>query len=336
MHFRLKAFGVFLAVAIMTALGFHASPASATQGGPSAAPPRIATHAGSAKAGVHSPKGKPVDQGTRSSKVSLLLTGPYYAYNEGHQNLTAPATAGGIQAGFNVGDPTIASGAYHSLAEAAATKTINGQPNIVEIGWIKSTAVCGGTGGPCLFAFWWKNGVGTCYNGCGWVDYAGNSMNLGAALTPGTTYTFGIQWDAASTAWWLYSNTGTGTTSNWLGYFDDTLWTANNAYGAPVTGFTSVDRVQVFGEVAEDDDFGTGLACTDMGNGRQGSSYTAPWAYASDPVYISSATLVAPSAGLTTSLTSNNVPALYTGYSTLWPGTPPSTRTFYFGGPADC
>jgi len=310
--------------ATLLAAGAMSAPAQAAD----KAVPKIPTHVGSFKNGVHAPKGKPpTNSGT---SVSLLSGGPYYAYNEGHQFITSPDSAKGIQAGFNVGNPTIASGAYHSLGEAAVRKVINGQPNFVEIGWTKDTAVCGGTGGPCLFAFWWKNGVGTCYNGCGWTDYAPNTMNLGAALTAGTTYTFGIQYDPTGGNWWLYSNTGTGTTSNWLGYFAGTLWTANNAYGPPVSGFTDVDKVQVFGEVAEDDNFGSGLACTDMGKGVQGSVGNTTAAY------VSSATLVGPSAGLTTSLTQLLQPDPYSGYSMVWPGTPPSTRTFYFGGPGDC
>ena len=71
----------------------------------------------------------------------------------------------------------MATGDFHSLAELAVLSS-DGQ-QIVEVGWTVDRGL-NGDDDPHLFVFHWVDGVGTCYNGCGFVPITDGS-NLGDA-----------------------------------------------------------------------------------------------------------------------------------------------------------
>lgn len=232
------------------------------------------------------------DPGAKDGGVTArnCCGGPWYYYQTGLQNFSSgfPTT---LQANTKVFAPYVDTDDYHSLTELAAIKTISSARNIVEIG-ITVDPVVNGDYDPHLFGFWWKAGNGQCYNtGCGFTPYTStptNPITLGMTLTYGATVTYGILWDAPSTAWWLYasvSNIDSGT-SHWVGYYDNTLWDTTNTYGSAVSGFVNMDNPQAFNEVAAGNIDGSGNAfkpCTDSGGIMPDM-----WSQPSDTHYISS------------------------------------------------
>jgi hypothetical protein len=183
--------------------------------------------------------------------------------------------------------------------------------------------VVNGDDEPHLFVFSWVNSVGQCYNGCGFVNYKGDDLastvQPGDKLTEGDIKQFGIQYNATSATtgdWWIAYD------KKWVGYFPGELWTK----ASPAVSFTESTQVQAFGEVAAANDW----PCTDMGTEKQGSVGAGAAYFSSVSLYNSKST---------TSLTQVIQPTggwFDTFYTMNWPGTPPSVRSFYYGGGGSC
>ncbi|SFF30388.1 protein of unknown function [Actinoplanes philippinensis] len=166
-----------------------------------------------------------------------------FHYNVGSQ----AAVTDGAYANFSINKPSLALTDFHTLAELAVQSSNGNQ--IVEVGWTVDRLV-NGDSDPHLFVYHWVNGVPTCYNGCGFVQYSAN-ISPGDTLPENATKRLGIQY--YSGAWWIAYDT------EWVGYFPGTLWSGN---------FTQSGMIQAFGEVA-----GISLLpCTDMGNGLNGAT----------------------------------------------------------------
>jgi len=162
----------------------------------------------------------------------------------------------------------------HTLAEIAVERTVGGQRQIVEVGTTVDPGVCGAQPVPCMFSFWWKNGVGQGYN-VNFTPYAptcsvaanyciGESLLGLAGAVPGNGNPYRFQIQHNNGAWWLAFN------NMWVGDFNDSLWTGATPSGPGVT-FTSGQTFQAFYEVV---DFTT-LPCSDMGNGLVASNGSA-------------------------------------------------------------
>jgi hypothetical protein len=171
-----------------------------------------------------------------------------YAYVAAAQTLTTP-TNHGIRAAMTVHDPFMPSvSGYHSVGEIVAG-TQDGK-QLVEVGWNKEHSDVW----PELFVFHWRNGLPTCYNGCGYVQVSSN-IYPGMPLSEGETFLQIVHWyNNVGWAWWIYAY------GEWIGYFPDSLW--NNQ-------FTNVEAGQWFGEVSMPNS--TNLGCAWMGNGLYGS-----------------------------------------------------------------
>ncbi len=162
------------------------------------------------------------------------------------EKVMAGAGASMVQA-----EPKVSTVDYHSLAEIAVESDDNKQ--IIEIGWNIDPGVNAADTAPHLFAFHWIDGVGTCYNGCGWVQVSATHMP-GMAVEPGPTpHTFQIE-HRADARWWLTYD------GDDMGYYPDTEWTGRYTHG---------DFTQWFGEVAAGSE---PMPCTEMGTGMFGSS----------------------------------------------------------------
>lgn len=234
--------------------------------------------------------------GAKSSGVNSLLSTNYW-YAGGRQT----ATTAGAYANVTIASPTTTSG-DHSLAEIAVEDSTSGQ-QVVEVGWNVDPGLYSGSTAPHLFVYHWVNGVGTCYNGCGFVAYSGATYTAGQSLSSlsGTAKQFGIQYDTATSAWWVAFN------GTWVGYFPASLWSSPT--------FTQGGYNQLFGEVASTN----ASTCTDMGNGLFGSNASA--AVFGSTTYVS---------GPTVSLTGFNTNASRYSVNML------SGRTFQYGGPGAC
>lgn len=256
-----------LAVTVAAAAGSIAAPAYAAPTAPippvvvsvaGPTPPPVPAKPGDRPAGNRTaPKGKPGAAGgatkAGTSTASLLTT--TYSYALGRQTVVA----NGIGANLYPSTPYLAPGDFHSLTEVTVQSADSQQ--IIEAGWTKDPALNGGSTDPHLFVYWWKNGAPQCYNGCGWVDYAPNTMDVGDSLIAnyGTSTRFIIQYSAGN--WWVAVG------GAWVGYYPDTLWSAATPSGPGVT-FTQGGFFQAFGEVASS----VVKSCTDMGNGYQGTA----------------------------------------------------------------
>ncbi|MEV6345250.1 neprosin family prolyl endopeptidase [Actinoplanes sp. NPDC051851] len=180
-----------------------------------------------------------VDRAASASNV-------YFSYNVG----TQIAATDGAYGNFTIAKPVLDSGDYHTLAELAVQSSDSRQ--IVEVGW-NVDRVVNGDDDPHLFVYHWVNGVSTCYNGCGFVQYSSN-IHPGDTLPRDTAKRIGIQYDGS--AWWIAYDT------EWVGYYPASRWNGT---------FTRTGVVQTFGEVAAS----STDPCTEMGNGRHGESDTA-------------------------------------------------------------
>jgi hypothetical protein len=181
-----------------------------------------------------------------------------YFYGTAKQVFTGTATDG-IAGNLAMANPYVDSANdLHSLAEFAASNSTD--TNSVEAGWIKDPVAFGST--PVLFVFNKRGGAAGCYNGCGWVDYAPNTLNAGdpvPAADLGLSRQFIVQHSGG--AWWVAYN------GSWLGYYPDSYWTAVGQT------FTSVTNGRGYGEVAA----GGSAPCTDMGDGLLPSSGSAAY-----------------------------------------------------------
>ncbi|WP_242625179.1 neprosin family prolyl endopeptidase [Krasilnikovia cinnamomea] len=163
----------------------------------------------------------------------------HYMYGTGAQTVAVQKA----YANFTVAKPTVAQQDFHSLAELAMMSADGRQ--IVEVGWTVDRDVNSGDLNPHLFVYHWKDGQGTCYNGCGFVPYGGGAT-AGMTLPVGASKQFGIVHSGG--AWWIAYDT------DWVGSFPDSLWEGR---------FTVTGKVKFFGEVAA----ATQRPCTQMGNG---------------------------------------------------------------------
>jgi hypothetical protein len=235
---------------------------------PPSAPPKIFKTLPSPKGVKISKKAPPAASGGMST-FSTCPVACYY-YNVGSQGFASAPFPTGDYANFSVNTPSVPvlnSTDYHTLAEAAVQKTTsNGLQQTIELGWtIDNQGVNGADHtNPHIFLGWWKNGVFTCYNGCGWVPYAGATYTIGQ-LIPGTTTALKFGWQYDSGNWWGWVSNTAGTVGGWIGYLPGTLWTSNNTYGTAVTGFSDADLVQNFGEIAANNTPAS-TDCTDMGS----------------------------------------------------------------------
>ena len=268
-------------------------------------------------------KGKP--PAPPSKNLAKKTPGPVsYIYAGGRQTPATPPT--GVSSLNTVSTPYInPTWDYHTLNENAVQSADEQQA--VEVGVTRDQGTFGDNK-VRLFVYYWLNGVESCYNGCGWVDYAANTtFNAGADLTSyanaNTEMVF--QTEHTNNAWWIGFGPNDGT-ANWIGSFPDTIWTGATP---SVTNFKQVSYFQTFGEVAA----GTVTTCADMGLG---------------PVPV----MATPTAGARLSNvtysgqpTSNVVltafatqPTWYQSYRQNSTATPPvtSTRTIRYGGPATC
>lgn len=222
---------------------------------------QAAPAAGTKPVGVHALKGMP-RPGVSSLTTCGVSTGCYnYVY--GRQTLSTPATI--LQSNALMANPYLHDG--HTLQEIAAESADSHQ--IVEVGWTRDKAVCGATSTTtCAFTFAWKNNAPLCYNGCGYLDIAANTFDVGMAFPAadmGLNKQFAIRhYDAASgflPGWYVYYN------GNAMGVWPDTIWTA-----APAVTFTNYSFYQVFGEVASVPGASNpNPSCNDMGTGVAGS-----------------------------------------------------------------
>lgn len=256
--FRKLSVGLAAVVALLAPVAIQAPTYAAPTAVSSATPPAVPKVQGSKPVGIKAAKGQ---VGDRSSRA--LLTGPYFFHAGGQQSLAAGESATSLAANLHVELPYLdTANDAHSLGELAIKS--HDQQQVVEIGTTHDPAVCGAGNSPCLFVFWWKNGVGQCYNGCGWVDYAPTALNVGGSLAAdvGTQKRFQLTYSGG--VWWgAYNGT-------WIGYFPGSLWTA-----AP--GSVTFDKggvFQGFYEVATKV-AGDNTPCTDMGNGLLASNGSA-------------------------------------------------------------
>ncbi|BEL01971.1 hypothetical protein Q0Z83_001620 [Actinoplanes sichuanensis] len=185
----------------------------------------------------------PKPPATSPEAKALPASSVLFMYNVGSQ----AAVTDGAYANFTISKPSLALTDFHSLAELAVQSSNGNQ--VVEVGWTVDRLV-NGDSDPHLFVYHWVNGVPTCYNGCGFVQYSAN-ISPGDTLPQNATKRLGIQYYDG--AWWIAYDT------EWVGYFPGSIWSNN---------FTQSGMIQAFGEVA-----GVSLvSCTDMGNGLNGAS----------------------------------------------------------------
>lgn len=150
---------------------------------------------------------------------------------------------------INLADP--GDGA-HSLQELAVETADKKQ--IIEIGWTVDHGLNGDTK-PHLFIFHWIDGVGTCYNACGFVQTS-HLVTPGMPVIPGLVGQYGIAYRGGN--WWLTYD------GIQFGYFPGSIWADFHSFGL----------VQAFGEVVTS----VGQSsCTDMGNGRYGNQFGSSW-----------------------------------------------------------
>jgi hypothetical protein len=239
MRRALSVIGLVVAVVLATAVPATAAPAAV----PTAAKP----------VGYHAAKGIPPFG--RAGAAARPDSGPFPPTVFLYADAAQFATAAGTFANITVEQPVVGPQDFHSNAEVAA-ESADGQ-QIVEIGWIVDHNL-NGDGLPHLFVFHWVDGVGACYNGCGWVPAAGGRFAAGQALPVGATMRFAIQHVIGPVPGWQLSLNGSP-----FGEFPDSLW--NGTY-------TQIGLAQWFGEVAAS---ASQPPCTQMGDGQFASSSTA-------------------------------------------------------------
>jgi hypothetical protein len=186
------------------------------------------------------PPGRTVKAATTDAEVDFL-------YARGTQY----ATPDSVSALLTVAAPKVADVDWHSLAEVTLESADAQQ--IVEVGWNVDAKV-NGDADTHLFVYTWTDGVGNCYNACGYVPYAPATVAPGATLGTGVLKQFGIQ--HYNGAWWIAYDTA------YIGSFPDSVWGGK---------FVQAGIVQAFAEVAASSTWPCG---TQMGNGVIGSDST--------------------------------------------------------------
>ena len=241
------------------------------------------------------PAAPPSPEPTSSTDPTCEEKGdPCFLYDGAQQ----AAETDGVYVNVSIGKPTLDKADYHSLGEIAVQSNEDGDPtpaaDAVEVGWTVDRQV-NGDDDPHLFVYHWIKHQGTCYNGCGFVQYSKN-LKPGDTLSYGVIKKFGIQY--FNGAWWIAFD------SEWIGYFPEQLWNDQDIK------FSSTDYVQVYGEVAGP----TLTPCSAMGTGAAGD--TSAGAYMASISYL-------------------NGPAVAPGFpkvASFYPMTVFGTRTFRYGG----
>jgi len=144
----------------------------------------------------------------------------------------------------------------HSLAEMAVQSTDRRQ--IVEVGWIADRFGYGDEN-LHLFVYHWVNGVETCYNGCGWVQFSAARFPGMRLKNDGLASQYMIHYRDGN--WWI------GYQGEWIGYYPGSLWSGT---------YTSSGVIQWFGELAADPTVNPPLSS--IGNyypGTSGNPFTA-------------------------------------------------------------
>ena len=235
------------------------------------------------------PSPEPTDS---SDKTCVELKQPCFQWDGSQQ----AAETDGVYVNVTIGKPTLDKNDYHTLGEVAVQSTDTS--NAVEVGWTVDRTV-NGDEDPHLFVFHWVGNEGTCYNGCGFVQYSKN-LKPGDTLTYGVTKKFGIQY--FNGAWWVAFD------SEWIGYFPEQLWNDQDIK------FSRTGWVQVYGEVAGP----TLTPCSGMGTGVAADSIPGTTAaYMASISYLNGPT-VAP---------------LFPKVASFYPMVVFSPRTFRYGGP---
>jgi neprosin-like protein len=248
-----------------------------------------------------------------NAPTKLTPAGTFYKYAVGKQTPATPPS--GVSDTCTVAKPYInPTYDWHTLCEVAVQSADEQQ--IVEIGWTRDMATYGDNN-VHLFVYHWVNGVDTCYDGCGYVDYATNTTTYAGMSLEGVLQTdkiFAIE--RTANAWWL------GYDGQWIGSMPDTIWTGATP---SVTTFKQANLVQFFGEVA----VGTDTAsCADMGAGptmhvagTTGAAAIKSVTYSGQPTS---------SVGLLVGSTAAQWPSAYLS------GTSAPYRSFSFGGGGYC
>lgn len=174
-------------------------------------------------------------------------SGGYYRYADGSQWIS---NATGASARFDYARPYIDKlTSSHSLTELALSDATTKQ--VIEVGWIVGSP--NEDYEPHLFTYRWADGVGACYNACGFVPEPGAKIQPGSELPDKKSHSYGIKHSDTDHQWNILFD------GRPIGHYPDELWDGN---------YTRAGLVQVFGEVVSDTD----KTCTDMGNGSYGSA----------------------------------------------------------------
>jgi len=243
----------------------------------------------------YGPKGRPPPAGADAAPGTRAAPDPSLLYAVASQR----AVANGAWGYYTVAKPALASSDFHSLAELAVQS--GDQRQIVEVGWTVDRGL-NGDDDPHLFVFHWVDGVGTCYNACGFVPLNEPGYSVGMKLPVSATASqFAIRHHG--TNWWI------GYNRHWVGSFPDSLWGGR---------FKATGLVQWFGEVSA----ATTTPCTQMGSGEFGSSATAS--------RIENVGFWAGKPGVTPDIATRDThPAFYTALRT-------GSASMRFGGPGAC
>lgn len=261
-----------------------------------------------------------------ATPAQASFNGSGFYYVGGSQTLSGTDTAGGLGANFLIVKPFVPNVLYggyydHSLAELAVHATTSGTAgNTIEAGVAVEPGVFGDFN-PHLFACSWSAGVdhGCWTGGTTWVDYGGNSLNIGADVSAdiGSAKAIQIIYSASGcgtrpTGWWIAYG------GNWVGCYTDQTWG---------TAFTSAKFYQAFGEYfyngANNPGTGNDKPCGDLGKGGTPGAGQA---------YISSLSLVSPSPSTLTTSFTLFPPSDQPAYDANWTVPGSTTRSFYYGG----
>jgi hypothetical protein len=205
-----------------------------------------------AAVGAAAPSAPPSVAAATGTDNPTCWYGACFDYVYGRQITNATGARIRMEIADPVVDPTQAG--EHSLQELALQNS--DQTSTVEVGWTVDPQM-NGDAKPHLFVYHWVNGQESCYNGCGFVQVS-KRIVPGMRLPSGRSAEFSIRLIHGD--WWIFYN------DTRVGYFPGSLW--NGSY-------TSAQMVTAFGEVAENTP--DVPSCTQMGDGRFGSSSGSSW-----------------------------------------------------------
>jgi hypothetical protein len=185
------------------------------------------------------------------SNSPICYYGACYDYVYDRQVVTNTGTTIAMTVGDPKLDPADA-GDPHSLQEIADMSLDSSF--IIEVGWTVDKGLNGDLK-PHLFVYHWVNGSETCYNGCGFVSTS-RLIQPGMTLLPGMVIDVGFRQHGGN---WYVLFDGIP-----FGYFPGSLWDNQDP---------TAQWLEAFGEVEDT----TLPACTQMGDGRYGTSLLSSW-----------------------------------------------------------